>query len=99
MLFGRSGCNPLKQQTGSKPIWGIVKPDDSSYIPAAAMVIPGTGFMLCKQLSGEIFHGKDQACVGKPAEPCGFFGYQAADRGKKSGTAIDGEHPERGIGA
>lgn len=52
--------------------------------------------MLPENTSGEIFSGKDQRSVHKPAEEGGFLSQQFADRIQKCCHSVDWKHPDRG---
>ena len=46
------------EKTGNNPTRGIIKPDDSSDIPAGLSVIPGAQPFFLKEKTGGIFCGK-----------------------------------------
>lgn len=88
----------FKQQAGDKPERRIVKADNFGQIPAGVFVVPGAQFAPVEPYTGEKFPGEDQTGVGESADDQTAVFDEAADRCKKGGHPIDGEHPD-GSGA
>ena len=63
----------------------------------AVTVIPGTKIVPGKQLSAEIFGGKNQSHVSSSPKPDGPVCKQPVDRGKQGGATVNRKHPEGGI--